>query len=105
MAWCLTGFPPVSPKPASSGQSVIEDREAVHGDYSHQAGLAQLLKTNLRSQGNWQSLNLPQRESLDMIAVKMSRILTGNPNEPDHWLDISGYATLVHNLLTKGTHL
>jgi hypothetical protein len=29
-----------------------------------------------------------------MIAVKISRILTGDAGEPDHWDDIQGYAHL-----------
>ena len=30
-----------------------------------------------------------------MIAHKIGRILAGDPNHIDHWLDIAGYATLV----------
>jgi hypothetical protein len=38
--------------------------------------------------------------------MKMSRILCGNPNEPDHWRDIAGYATLIENILVHGkSHL
>jgi hypothetical protein len=39
------------------------------------------------------------REALHMIAHKMGRIATGNPNIKDHWADIAGYATLIANLL------
>jgi hypothetical protein len=35
------------------------------------------------------------QESLDMIAHKIGRILSGNPNYNDHWDDIAGYAKLV----------
>jgi hypothetical protein len=35
-----------------------------------------------------------------MILNKLLRIF-GSPVNPDHWLDIAGYATLVHNHLTK----
>lgn len=86
------------------GQVVIESREETHGDYTKQAILAQALKAQIRSNG-YEKLSMAQRESLDMIAVKISRILNGNPNEPDHWTDIAGYATLIANMLTKGTHL
>lgn len=89
----------------SSAQSVIESREATHGDYNKQALFAQRLKGLMHQENNWPNTTPAMRESLDMIAVKISRILTGNPDEPDHWLDIAGYATLVHNTLTKGTHL
>jgi hypothetical protein len=87
------------------GQAVIEEREATHGDYRSQAFFAQRVKEEMHGQGGWAKLTAPQKETLEMIAVKMSRILHGNPNEPDHWRDISGYATLITNLLTKGTHL
>lgn len=88
---------------AAAPQIVIETRESSHGDYSKQAACARAIKDIIDHDA--EGLTPAQRESLDMIAVKISRILNGNPNEPDHWLDISGYATLVHNLLTKGTHL
>lgn len=87
------------------GQEVIEERENSHGDYLRQSRLAQAMKMAFHSQPGWERLSAPQRESLDMIAVKISRILSGDPNEVDHWRDLSGYATLIVNLLTKGTHL
>lgn len=87
------------------GQAVIESREEAHGNYVDQAGLAQFLKLHLRAKPGWEKLGLAQRESLEMICVKMSRILNGNANDPDHWTDIAGYATLISNLLTKGRHL
>lgn len=103
--WHIRGVVPkatddIESRPA--GQAVIESREATHGDYSKQAYTANLLKNHFR---DVRALNPAQQESLDMIAVKISRILHGNPNEPDHWTDIAGYATLISNLLTKGTHL
>ncbi len=87
-------------------QEVIEAREDAHGNYLHQASFAQELKRAFRDRSEgWKKLSPEQRESLDMIAVKISRILNGNPNTVDHWTDLSGYATLISNLLTKGTHL
>jgi hypothetical protein len=40
-----------------------------------------------------------QLQALDMIASKMSRIVNGNPNLRDSWLDIAGYAMLVADRL------
>lgn len=37
--------------------------------------------------------------SLDMIAMKMARILAGDPKHKDHWDDIAGYARLVSRSL------
>ena len=86
-------------------QQVIADREDSHGDYAKQAGMSQALKAIIRRPHKFEYLDDTHRESLDMIAVKISRIINGDQNNPDHWLDIAGYAMLVHNILTKGTHL
>jgi len=88
-----------------TGQSIIESREDSHGDYQVQAALSQAQKELFRASPGWERLAPHQRETLDMICVKMSRILNGDPNTADHWLDMAGYATLSHNVLTKGTHL
>ena len=40
-----------------------------------------------------------QLQALDMIATKLSRIVHGNPNHLDSWIDIAGYATLVADRL------
>lgn len=75
---------------------VLDEREKSHGYYGHTAAVAQQLKTIVRLNPN---LSEVQRESLDLICTKMSRIIAGNPDEPDHWLDIAGYAQLVHRHL------
>ena len=40
-------------------------------------------------------LSRSQKEALDMIAHKIGRILNGDPNYADSWIDIAGYAKLV----------
>jgi hypothetical protein len=40
-----------------------------------------------------------QREALDMIAHKIARIINGDPDYADSWVDIAGYATLVSERL------
>ena len=40
-----------------------------------------------------------QLQALDMIATKISRIVHGNPNHLDSWVDIAGYAQLVADRL------
>jgi hypothetical protein len=40
-----------------------------------------------------------QQEALDMIAHKIGRIINGDPDYPDSWLDIAGYAQLVFDRL------
>lgn len=73
---------------------VIREREKTHGNYQTQSGLAQKFKKTLRSSPNWDKLNEPQTEALEAIAVKLARILAGDVNHKDHWIDIQGYAFL-----------
>jgi hypothetical protein len=42
-----------------------------------------------------------QREALEMIAHKIARIVNGDPNYADSWLDIAGYAQLVADRLNE----
>lgn len=76
-------------------EKLIESREATHGSFHAKAGLIQGMKSYLRSMPNWKTLLPEQREALDMIVSKIGRIMTGNPDEPDHWNDIAGYAILA----------
>ena len=71
----------------------IEDRQPAYGDFTVNAGIAQQLKGVLRE--NDGALTDVQRESLDMIMVKIGRILSGDANHADSWHDIAGYATLA----------
>lgn len=82
----------------TSPEKLTNERHNTHGDWTQQSRLAYELK-NLLRQHHHVDLTPGQMEALDMIAVKISRILTGNPNEPDHWDDIAGYA-----FLGKGGH-
>lgn len=78
-------------------KALTQERGATHGDWLTQSATAQRLKTIVYEEG--QGLQPYQLEALDMICVKMSRILKGDAGEPDHWDDISGYA-----YLGKGGH-
>lgn len=83
--------------------TIIDERQKTHGDFYRVAGTAQELKDVLRRGKNWKTLDDTQRETLEMIASKIGRILSGNPHEVDHWRDIVGYATLIELWLTSCT--
>ena len=76
----------------SSASALTTVRGKTHGDWHQQAECARELRAVIEKYG----AHLPafKRESLDMIATKMSRICCGNSFELDHWLDIQGYAHL-----------
>jgi hypothetical protein len=76
-------------------------RDATHGDYAVQAFVAANLKSTMHNTDGWHRLSSEMRESLDMVAVKVSRILSGDPSFVDHWHDIAGYATLVEKSLAS----
>lgn len=74
---------------------VTAERQTTHGPYDDTARISQLLKAVLHASPNWHKLTPAQMESLEMLCTKQARLLSGNPNDPDHWLDIAGYATLI----------
>jgi hypothetical protein len=74
---------------------ILGERSITHGDFSANAAIAQKLKSVFRQSERWTSLSDVQQEALDLFALKLSRILSGDPNYPDHWADIAGYAQLA----------
>jgi hypothetical protein len=73
---------------------ILAERAKTHGDYTEHALCTQDIMFTLMSHRNWISLTADQKETLHMIAHKMGRVVTGNPNIADHWDDIAGYAKL-----------
>lgn len=85
----------------SPAEALTSERKNQHGDWAEQSALAHELKQKMHLARGWNGSKLAthQMEALDMIAVKISRILSGDPNHADHWDDIAGYA-----YLGKGGH-
>lgn len=79
---------------------VLNERQKTHGDFEIQSNLSQKLKEIFNDYSRTK-LTYEQKEAIDMILHKIARIGAGNPSEPDHWRDISGYATLVLNILER----
>jgi hypothetical protein len=75
-------------------QYILEERERTHGDFRVQARIARNLKEIVVYSPNAIYLSHIQREAIDMILHKVSRILCGHFDHEDHWDDISGYAQL-----------
>ena len=80
---------------------LLVERESTHGDFAKNAEISQDFKRIFRTE--LEDVMEPEviTESLDMIALKLSRILSGKFDEPDHWRDIAGYANLVVEHLEK----
>lgn len=78
-------------------ESILAERGKSHGDFRAQFACAQEIKAALLSNSTINSVELTdvQKEVLDMIATKLSRIVCGSPGHQDHWDDIAGYAKLA----------
>lgn len=72
-----------------------------YGNFAEQAATAQCLKSQMRAVNKMNLLQYDQREALELIATKISRILHGDPTYIDSWHDISGYATLIERRLIE----
>jgi hypothetical protein len=72
---------------------LLDERGNTHGSFAENARISHKLKTIFRRSSA--SLTFVQREALDMIALKLSRILSGAGGFADHWRDVAGYATLA----------
>lgn len=75
---------------------LLNERAKTHGAFGTNAYYSQTMKELFR-ESSWKSIPQVQRESLDAIALKLSRILSGSADFKDHWDDIAGYATLAAN--------
>jgi hypothetical protein len=75
-------------------EALTTQRKQVHGDWGMQSMLFDNLMSQLTNSDNWSKMGPGKRAALTNIAQKMSRICTGDHEEPDHWDDISGYAFL-----------
>lgn len=80
---------------------ILAERGSRYGNYMQQTVICQNLLAviggALRERGK--RLAPDQADALNMIAVKISRIINGDPDYPDNWRDIAGYATLVADRL------
>lgn len=84
----------------ASTEAVVEERGRTHGRYEDMAATQVRLLEALASGKNWETLPAGVKVFLLSTIQKMSRIVTGNPNEPDHYADIKGYAHLAHRTVT-----
>lgn len=78
-------------------ERILNERGSNYGSFLGLSQVTQRLKAvahNFAGQNN-KTFDPDQAEALDMIFTKIGRILNGDPNHIDSWIDIAGYATLV----------
>lgn len=74
---------------------VLSQRGARYGQFKDQAVYADAINELVISSPNYATMAPDQREALRIIGNKIARILNGDPDYDDSWVDIAGYATLV----------
>lgn len=85
---------PIERDPMTTTEALVAERGSTHGDWLENAEIIQATKRLWQTRPGWANLHPHERETLDMIAVKVGRILAGDPHFEDHWRDICGYAKL-----------
>ena len=90
-------------------EQTLAERGNRYGDFTDHARLCQELKSLMQTfaparwttSAPWNHLSDVQKQALEVIADKIARILSGDPNYADNWHDIQGYAKLVEDRLHK----
>ena len=80
---------------------ILNERGARYGTFKGQAEISQTMKmlVDRYVHDRERHLSHDQAEALQMIIHKIARIINGDPNYIDSWVDIAGYATLVADRL------
>ena len=75
----------------------LEERGSRYGTFVGHATVTQDLKSIIEIHLDERNKTLAhdQKEALDMICHKIGRIINGDADYDDSWIDIAGYATLV----------
>ena len=79
--------------------SILKERRERYGQFSETARISQGIKAAIFDVKINLALSSDQREALDMIALKIARIVNGDPDHADSWIGISGYAKLIADRL------
>ena len=75
--------------------TVLSARRDKYGPFINNATISQDLKEILHKSTNWEAMPPDMKEALHMIVHKISRIVEGDFEYDDSWIDISGYSTRV----------
>ena len=77
--------------------NTLAERGQRYGKFIDHARITQSLKAIVSHEVHRtnKKLSPSQQEALDMILHKVGRIVNGDPNYADSWVDIAGYAKLV----------
>lgn len=91
----------VDEREATDVDETLDNRAQDYGKFKDGAELMQGIKRLLADHARVHDKTFAddQWEALEMIVHKIARIVNGNPDKVDSWVDIAGYATLVADRL------
>ncbi len=78
-------------------EDVLKERGERYGAFKDHAKLCQELKSVMRNGKSWEDCSPSQKQALETIADKIARMLNGDSDYADNWIDIAGYAQLIIN--------
>lgn len=86
---------------AADVNETLDERAQDYGKFKDGAALMQGIKRLLADHARVHDKTFAddQWEALEMIVHKIARIVNGNPDKVDSWVDIAGYATLIADRL------
>src|SRR5436305_10849101 len=79
--------------------ATLAERGTRYGNFAGHARVTQSIKRAMVDSPNWGRLSDDKKEALEMVAHKVGRILNGQSDYLDSWVDIVGYAQLIVNQL------
>ena len=82
-------------------EETLKERGNRYGEFKEHARITQNIKKAMYDSPNWSTLSDDKKEALEMVAHKIGRILNGDPEYDDSWVDIEGYTHLVTKDLQK----
>jgi len=81
--------------------ATIQERQKQYGSFKINAHISQGIKKAMRNSTAWVDLSDDKKEALEMIAMKISRILTDRADYEDNWHDIAGYAIRIEETIKE----
>ena len=82
-------------------KKTLKDRGKKYGDFKEMSEAITALERTMEDFG-LKRLAPYQIHAMRLFAVKMGRILTGDPDYDDNWRDIAGYSLKVLDNLPQG---
>jgi Domain of unknown function (DUF6378) len=85
----------------TSLRETLKEREWHYGSFSDVAHTLHCLKAAVADCNGTRRMGTSERCALDMIFMKIARLVNGDPSHRDSWHDIAGYATLIVNMIDE----